>query len=180
MIETILIFVVVFILAAVSVYALRKRRDLQEMKEALADTNVNRVKLLEIMSTDEDKFVNLPSLFRDDDYIWLKNEVELKNQARILKNRRIRLARQYLRLIRNEFDRLICLHNFISTLGMTGGEDRDRAASLALMFKYRILLAYWLLPLNYVRLNLSALEEFVAAFQSLSASVRDRLPLHLS
>jgi hypothetical protein len=106
---------------------------------------------------------SLRSLFRDDDYRWLRSQEGLAPPAQELKRRRIRLARRYLSRLRGDFGVLLVLHGLLAREGKVSPEVQDQVAALALRFQFKITLAMGLLPLNYLRLNLSPLRDLCDA-----------------
>lgn len=180
MFETLLITLIVAGLAGVSVYALRRRSSTQALEASLLEGDFSDVRLVDLVMPHEAVFVSMQSLFRDEDYYWLRDEQGLKVQAELLKRRRIRLARRYLQLLREDFDRLVLLHGFLVKAGVVGQAQQDEVATMALKFKVKIMMAALMLPLNYVRLNLSAMEEFSRMFQGIAGQVRQQMPVSLA
>jgi len=176
MIETIIIVAVVFILALLSALALRGRRDLRDIRQTLADAQVTPEQLLETFTEHLATIHHLSALFRDDDYHWLRHEVHLPGAARTLKRRRIHLARAYLKLMLADFNRLSTLHHVLA-LETAAQASRDQVAAMTLRFKFRIRLAGLLLPLNYIRLNLSPLADLGRSFDALALRLTRQLEL---
>jgi hypothetical protein len=174
MIETILIVTVVLIMALLSVNALRGRRDLRDIRRMLAEAQVTPERLLETFNEHLATLRHLSSLFRDDDYLWLRHEMGLAAAARDLKRRRIRLARDYLKLMQEDFNRLSAIHHLITPDGESV-ETVDQLAAMSLRFRYRIRLAHLLLPLNYVRLNLSPLADLNRALDTLTLRLNTQM-----
>ncbi|MBN2433196.1 MAG: hypothetical protein JXQ27_17130 [Acidobacteria bacterium] len=174
MMETVMIVAVVVTLALLSALALRGRRDLREIRQTLAEAQVTPERLLETFNDHLATLRHLSSLFRDDDYHWLRQELGLSAAARTLKHRRIRLARAYLRLMLEDFNRLSTIHHVLASEA-TAQDSRDQVAAMTLRVKFRIYLACLLLPLNYVRLNLSPLADLSRTFNALALRLTGQL-----
>jgi hypothetical protein len=101
----------------------------------------------------------------------------LVEAAQALKRRRIRLAREYLKLMQEDFNRLSAIHHVIAPNG-DSAESMDQVAAMSLRFRFRIRLASLLLPLNYIHLKLSPLADLNRSFDSLT--VRLATPLERS
>jgi len=147
-----LTLIVILALAVLALQALRRRGPTPvwldrldgEGPEAVLATLRQRVEELRAM----------PSLFRDGDYRWLR-ERGFPEAARRLRRERVRLARRYLRELRQAFELAHALHERLSPRA-----EPDRTAAAALSFRLRWTAAYLLLPLSLLQLRLAGLASF--------------------
>lgn len=153
--EIILATLLVLFLAGVFLYSLRRRPAVDWPARIAAEGEPAVVAGLQ---SRVDMLGALGSLFHDDDYRWLL-ERGLREAARTLKRRRVRLARRYLRELRDTFEQLLSLYSFLAAGQNPAPAERDQAAAMALRFRLKWAGAYCLLPLNYARLNLAGLAE---------------------
>ncbi|NLI45496.1 MAG: hypothetical protein GX414_00125 [Acidobacteria bacterium] len=175
--QAILVTGVVLGLMVLAAAALRRRPVPPEFRALLADGAVDPRAALDALAPAGDVLAAVPALFRDDDYRWLRHEVGLAAEAERLKQRRIRLARLYLRELRAQFERLLALSEHLDRQGLLAPEARALSAETALRFRWRVFWAGALLPLQHVRFHLSGMGDFSCQMGVFTAEVRHRLEL---
>jgi len=176
--QAILVTGVVLGLAVLAAAALRRRPVPLEFRALLADGAADPHAALDAIVPAGDVLAAVPALFRDDDYRWLRDEAGLAAEAECLKRRRIRLARLYLRELRDQFERLLALSEHLDRQGLLGPEARTLSAETALRFRWRVFWAGALLPLQHVRFHLAGMGEFAHQMGVFTAEVRQRLESH--
>ena len=153
--------IVILVLAILAVQTLRRRDPGPDWQAKLAGAGPEdilaelRGRVVELRS--------MPSLFRDEDYRWLRAS-GFPEAARRLRRQRVALAGDYLRELREVFEQAHALHERLSP-----GAETDRTAAAALRFRLRWTAAYALLPLNLWQLRLSGLASFG---EEIAASLR--------
>ena len=157
---------VILALAVLAVHALRRRGPAQNWDGRLAGEGQEAVlaglhqRVVELRS--------MPSLFRDDDYRWLRERGQ-PDLARLLRRQRVALAGEYLLALKELFEEIHALHAHLAP-----GAESDLTAATALRFRLRWIAVRLLLPFSRVRLNLGRLEALGQALDGSFAGLERR------
>ena len=142
--------IVILVLAILAVQTLRRRDPGPDWQAKLAGAGSEAV-LAELRGRVAE-LRSMPSLFRDEDYRWLRAS-GFPEAARRLRRQRVALAGDYLRELREVFEQAHALHALLAP-----ATEPDLTAAAALRFRLRWTVAMLLLPLSLFRLNLGYLE----------------------
>jgi len=145
-----LTLIVILALAVLALLALRRQGPTPVWLERLDGEGPEAV--LARLRHRVEELRGMPSLFRDEDYRWLR-ERGFPEAARRLRRQRVELARRYLAELRELFEQVHALHAHLAA-----AVEPDLTASAALRFRLRWTGARLMLPLSLFRLNLGPLE----------------------